>query len=108
MREAVFDRNSLLVVPHDLVCKECGCSQKITYLHYLKSGRFELGKTEMVEVDRAAPTITGLSRTIERITPIRIRVRCKRCQTEISFSPVSLEYLLFIARKEKATEEMYI
>lgn len=107
-REGVFDRNPLLVIPHDLLCKGCGCSQKVTYLYYLRSGRFRLGKTEMVEVDRASLTITGLSRTVEKITPIIIRVRCKGCQTEISFSPVSLEYLLFIARKGEATEEIYI
>jgi len=79
-----------------------------TYLDYLKTGRFELGKTETVEADHSASPITGLSRTVERITPIIIRVACKRCGAETAYSPVSLEYLLFTARKQREPEHMYI
>ena len=82
--------------------------QKITYLDHLKSGSFELGKTRAVEVTVAAPTISGLSRTIEKVTPIIIRVKCKRCENEISGSPISLEYLLFTAGKQQKSEYMYV
>jgi len=107
-RKGVFDRNPLLATPHELVCKACGCKRKITYLDHLKSGRFELGETRMVEVSYAAPTILGLSHAMERITPITMTVRCERCGTEISCSPVSLEYLLFTATKQEKMKDMYV
>jgi hypothetical protein len=69
---------------------------------------FELGETRMVEVSYAVPTILGLSHAMERITPIIMTVRCKKCGTEISCSPVSLEYLLFAARKQEKMKNMYV
>jgi len=107
-RRGVFDRNPLLATSHELVCKACGCTLRITYLERLKSGSFELGKTRMVEVAVAAPTISGLFSTTERITPIIMKVRCERCEAEISCTPVSLEYLLFTARKPQKLEYMYV
>jgi len=107
-REGVFDRNPLLATPHELVCKACGCTRKITYIDHLKSGWFEIGETQMVEVSYAAPTIFGLSHAMERITPIIITIRCKRCGTEMSCSPVSLEYLLFTTTKKQKLKSMYV
>ncbi len=107
-RKGVFDGNPLLATPHRLVCKACGCIRKIIYLSYLKAGQFKLGKTRMMEVIYAAPTLTGLGGTMERATPIIIRVKCRKCKTEISCSPVSLEYLLFTAAKEQKLEQMYV
>jgi len=107
-RKGIYDRNPLLATPHHVVCANCGCMQKVTYLDHLKNGRFELGKTEAVEVAHAAPTITGLSRAREVITPIIVRVRCLKCDGEISCSPVSLEYLLFTAERQQKMEHMYV
>ncbi len=107
-RKGIYDRNPLLATPHQVVCTNCGCTQKVTYLGHLKNGRFELGKTEAVEVAHAAPTITGLSRAREMITPIIMRVKCLKCDAEISCSPVSLEYLLFTAERQQKTEHMYV
>lgn len=107
-RKGFFNGNPLLATPHRLVCKACGCTRKITYLSYLKSGRFELGETRVVEVAYAAPTLTGLGRTMERATPIIIRVKCRKCGSEMSCSPLSLEYLLFTAAKEQKLEQMYV
>ena len=107
-RKGVFDRNPLFATSHQVVCKTCGFMQKITYLDYLKSGKFELGKTQIIEVSYAAPTIFGLSHAVERITPIIMTVRCERCGTEISCSPVSLEYLLFTATKQQKLKNMYV
>jgi len=107
-KKGVFDRNPLLAAPHELVCKACGCKRKITYLDHLKSGRFELGETQMVEVSYAAPTILGLSHEMERITPLIMTARCERCGTEISCSPVSLEYLLFTATKQEKMRNVYV
>jgi hypothetical protein len=107
-RRGVFDRNPLLATSHELVCKACGFTQKITYLDYLKSGRFELGETRMIEVSYAAPTIFGLSHAVEKMTPILMRVRCERCGTEISCSPVSVEYLLFTTTRQQKLKSMYV
>jgi len=107
-REGVFDRNPLLATPHELVCTSCGCKHRITYLAHLKSGNFEVGKTEVVEVAYAALTVEGLGRMLENITPIIITVRCEKCGTETSFSPISLEYLLFTAEKQQRIEQMYV
>ena len=107
-RKGVFDRNPLLATSHKVVCKACEFTQKITYLDYLKSGRFELGKTQMIEVSYAAPTIFGLSHAMEKITPITMTIRCERCGTEVSCSPVSLEYLLFTATKQQKLKNMYV
>lgn len=107
-RKGIYNQNPLLATSHQVACKNCGCTQKITYLDHLKSGHFELGKTEAVDVAYAAPTITGLSRTREMITPVIIRIRCQKCDAEIPCSPVSLEYLLFTAEKQRKMEDMYV
>lgn len=107
-RRGVFNGNPMLATSHELVCKTCGCTQNLRYLDRLRSGRFELGETRVVEVAVAAPTISGLLSTRERITPIMIRVRCKRCESEILCTPVSLEYLLFTARRPQKLEYMYV
>ena len=107
-RKGVFDRNPLLATSHQVACKACGFTQKITYLDYLKTGRFELGETRMIEVSYAAPTIFGLSHAVERITPIIMTIKCERCGTEISCSPVSLEYLLFTTTKQQKLKNMYV
>jgi hypothetical protein len=97
----VFDRNPLLATPHEILCEDCGCRHRVIFLQYLRSGQFEFGKTETIEVVHAAPTPTGLRRTVERITPIIIRIECDRCGSETSCNPLSLEYLLFTtSRKE--------
>jgi len=62
----------------------------------------------MVEVSYAAPTMSGLGHAVERITPLIMKVRCERCGTEISCSPISLEYLLFTATKQEKMRNMYV
>ncbi len=107
-KKGVFDSNPLLATSHVLVCKTCGYKQKITYLSYLKTGRFELGETRMVEVVHAAPTISGLGHAMERVTPIIIQIKCEKCGAEMSCSPVSIEYLLFTVAKEQKLNQMYV
>jgi len=107
-KKGAFDHNPLLATPHELVCRACGCKLKITYLDHLKSGRFEFGETRMVEVSYAAPTMSGLGHAVERITPLIMKVKCERCGTEISCSPISLEYLLFTATKQEKMRNMYV
>jgi hypothetical protein len=101
--KGVFNRNPLLTTPHEVVCKECGYRRNIVFLDYVRSGAFELGKTEMVEVVHAAPTLTGLGQTLEQMTPLILLVKCERCEAEVSFSPLSLEYLLFTAQRNDSS-----
>lgn len=98
--EGIFDHNALLALPHKVICRDCGYDNNVTFLEYLKSGKFELGETETVEVTYAAPTSTGLGRTIERSTPLVFRIECERCGTATQHTPVSLEYLLFAVTRK--------
>ena len=108
MAEAgVFDRNPLLAVPHEVRCKDCGYGNRAIFLEFLRSGKFEVGETKIVEVTYAAPTFTGLGRTLERSTPLMFRIECKRCGTVTTHTPMSLEYLLFTSRKRE-TPGIYI
>jgi len=108
VREGVFDRNPLLATPHAVECKTCGCTQKITYIKYLKTGKFELGKTKIIEVAYDDLAFLGLSYTTESVTPILIQIRCEKCGTRISCCPTSLEYLMFTARKRVESEQIYV
>lgn len=108
VREGVFDRNPLLATPHTVECENCGCPQKITYIKYLKTGKFELGKTKTIEVAYDDLTFLGISYTTESVTPILIKIRCEKCGTEISCCPTSLEYLMFTARKRVDSEQIYV
>ena len=108
VREGVFDRNPLLAVPHVVECEGCGCLLKVVYLGFLRSGRFELGKTETVEVAYAAPTSLGLDYSSESVTPLLIRVRCGRCGGEVLCCPASVEYLLFTAGRRVKSDQVYV
>lgn len=105
--EGVFDRNPLLAIPHEVTCAGCGHRNTVVFLEYLKSGRFDVGKTRMLEVTYAAPSLTGLGRTTERSTPLVFKIECERCGTLTDYSPLSLEYLLF-ATQSKETSGIYI
>jgi hypothetical protein len=105
-REGVFDRNPLLATLHQTACKTCGCAYEMVYLHYLKSGKFEIGDTQMVEVFYTHLAIQ--ERTAEKVTPIIIRFKCDKCGTETVFSPISREYLMYIAKKPPKLELMYV
>jgi len=108
VREGVFDRNPLLATPHTVECKNCGCARRITYLKYLKTGKFVLGKTRMIEVAYDDLTFLGISYTTESVTPILIRIKCEKCATEITCCPTTLEYLMFTARKRVDSEQIYV
>ena len=107
-KDGTFDPNPLLVTLHNIRCKACGFTQKITYLDHLKSGQFKLGETQMVEVSYAAPTLSGLGHMTEKRTPLIITVGCEKCGNETPFSPVSLEYLLFTTSRQHKLKSMYV
>lgn len=98
--QGAFNQNPLLATPHEVVCASCKRTWKIIFLECLKTGHFELGKTEMLEVTYAAPTMTGLNRTAEPTTPLLIAAPCPECGLNNTFRPMSLEYLLYtVARR---------
>jgi hypothetical protein len=101
--KGVFNRNPLLTTPHEVVCKECKYRRNIVFLDYVRSGAFELGKTETIEVVHAVPTFTGLGQTLERMTPLIILVKCERCGGETPYSPLNLEYLLFTTQRNDSS-----
>ena len=103
VEKGVFNRNPLLATPHEVVCKGCGNRCIIVFLDYIRMGSFELGKTEMVEVVHASPTLTGLGQTLEQMTPLIILVKCEMCEAETSYSPLSLEYLLFTKQRNDSS-----
>ena len=107
-KEGIFNSNPLLATMHNIRCKACGFTQKITYLDCLECGQFEFGETQTIEVSYAAPTLSGLGRTTEKITPLIITIVCEKCGSEVSCSPVSLEYLLFTITRQHKLKSMYV
>lgn len=107
-REGAFDRNPLLATLHQTVCDACGHIYEMVYLRYLKSGKFEIGNTQMVEVVYSSLAMPELERTTEKVTPILIKFKCDKCGTEIVCSPISLEYLMYTATKPPKLEPMYV
>ena len=107
-REGAFDSNPLLATLHQAMCKACGGSHEVVYLRYLKSGKFEIGKTQMVEMVYTHHAIPALEHTTEKVTPIIFRFKCSKCGTETVCSPISLEYLMYTATKPPKVEVMYV
>jgi len=107
-REGAFDRIPLLAALHQATCKACGCANETVYLCHLKSGKFEVGDTQMVEMIYTSLAMPELEHTIEKVTPIIIKLKCGRCGTETVCSPISLEYLMYTATKPPKPESMYV
>jgi hypothetical protein len=107
-RGGAFDRNPLLATSHQAICRTCGCTYEMLYLHHLKSGKFEIGDTQMVELVYTSLTISELEHTTEKVTPLIIKFKCGKCGTETAYSPISLEYLMYTATKPPKLELMYV
>lgn len=107
-REGAFDRIPLLATLHQAICKACGCANETVYLRHLKSGKFEVGDTQIVEVVYTSLAIPELEHTTEKVTPIIIKFKCSKCGTENVCSPISLEYLMYTATKPPKPEFMYV
>ncbi len=98
-QRGVFNRNPLLTTPHEVMCMHCKDRRTVVFLDYVRAGAFNLGKTETVDVVHAAPTLTGLEHTVEQMTPLIIHIHCGRCGSETSYSPLTVEYLLFTLQR---------
>ena len=102
----MFNRNPLLGTAHLVICQKCKHRQSIIYLDYLKSGEFDLGKAEQIEVHTSQGPIGFLE--MEKVTPIIISLSCGKCGCRIEARPVSAEYLKAIIDKPKASETMFV
>ena len=107
-REGAFDRNPLLATSHQAICKTCGRACEIVYLCHLKSGKFEVGDTQIVEIVYTSLAMPEPEHTTEKVTPIIIKFKCGKCGTETACSPISLEYLMYTATKPPKLELMYV
>ena len=114
VREALkgtFDKNPRLASPHRLTCEKCGNTRTIVYLTFLRSGKFEVEGTRIVEVTYSAPTVTGIAYGREALTPLTVRISCKGCGHEIRDSSITAEWLYAIiveSRQRKAKRITYI
>jgi hypothetical protein len=75
------------------------------YLDSLKSGDFEVGKTEHIDVLNSSGPM-GLWEQ-EQITPLTISYRCEVCTDIIEISPVSVEYLQLIINNPPVSSSIY-
>jgi len=105
-REGAFDSNPLLATSHKAACKTCGCTYEMVYLQHLKSGKFEIGDTQTVEMVYTYFAIP--EHTTEKVTPIIFKFKCRKCGTETIHSPISLEYLMYTAARPPKPEVMYV
>ena len=105
-QKGIFNNNPLLSTTHVVTCQKCRHRQHIVYLDYLRSGEFELGKTEQVEIlDTQGPI--GFLET-DKITPIIPSLICEKCGCQIKTQPVSVEYLKTIIERPKTVGIMYV
>ena len=105
-QKGIFNNNPLLSTVHVVTCQKCRHRQHIVYLDYLRSGEFEFGKAEQVEIlDPQGPI--GFLET-ERITPIILSLICEKCGCQIEARPISVEYLKTIIDRPKTVGIMYV
>ena len=105
-QEGAFNLNPLLCTTHFITCQKCKHRQDMVFLEYLKSGEFEFGKPEQIEVVATHEPIGFLE--VETVTPIIMSVVCNVCGCRIEVRPVSAEYLSLVIRKPKTSVTMYV
>ena len=105
-RKGTFNKNPLLSTTHTITCQQCQHSQSIVYLDSLKSGAFEVGKAEEIEVLDSSKPIE--SPEMEKVTPISINLVCKKCGYCMEVRPVSVEYLQVVITRPPASGAMYV
>lgn len=105
-RKGAFNQNPLLSTVHVVTCQSCNRRQHVVYLKYLKSGDFEVGKAEQIEVLDTSGPIGILER--EKVTPIIISLLCQACGCRNEVQPVNAEYLQVILDRPQAVRAMYV
>jgi len=103
----IFENNPLLSTTHFVTCQKCKYMQNIIYLNFLKTGKFEIGKTEQIQAIISQGIMDVLEN--ETVTPIIISIICDKCGFKIEVKPISVEYLKFIInRSSKTLRTMYV
>ena len=105
-RRGLFNHNPLLSTVHFVTCQGCKKRQSVVYLDYLRSGEFDFGKAEQIEVLTSQGAVGFLE--MEKVTPIVISLSCDECGCRFEVRPVSAEYLRVIIDKSKASGTMYV
>jgi len=104
-RKGAFDNSPLLSTAHSVTCPNCKYRRSIVLLEYLKTGEFEVGKTEQIEA--LNPLGTMLLAEKETFTPIIVRPVCKDCSSSYEVRIVSAEYLKEILARPQVYKSMY-
>jgi len=104
-RKGAFDNSPLLSTSHAATCPNCRCRPNLVPLEYLKTGEFEIGKTEQIEVFN----LLGIMLLAEKetFTPIIVRPICKHCSSSYEVRIVSAEYLKEILARPQVYKSMY-
>lgn len=74
-------------------------------LEYLRTGRFEIGKAEQIEVLNTAGIMLFVEK--ETFTPIIVKPVCKGCGSPNEVGLVSAEYLREIIDRPDVLKTMY-
>ena len=104
-RKGTFDNSPLLSTAHPVTCPNCKYRQSIVLLEYLKTGEFEIGKAEQMEVLITEGIMDILEK--ETFTPIVARPVCKGCGSPLEVKLVNFEYLKAIIDRPKVSKTMY-
>jgi len=100
-----FDHSPLLSTPHQVTCDRCRCTFSITYLDYLKKGRFRVGRFQAIEAENPLGAFLAIEE--ENVTPIILELVCERCGNKIEVRPLTVEYLRIIANRSEPSKMMY-
>lgn len=100
-----LDHSPLLTTPHPVTCDRCKHTFNVTFLDYLKKGRFTVGRPQAVE----AENLLGAFMVIEdeNVTAIILELSCERCGNEMEVMPITVEYLRIIADRSKPSNIRY-
>jgi len=91
-----FDHCTLLNTPHQVVCERCKNKFSVTYLDYLRDGRFRVGMPKTIDTENPLGGFMAMEE--ERITPIVFEFTCEHCGNKEEVEPLTVEYLRSIDR----------
>ena len=100
-----FDQSPLLSTPHPVTCERCKHTFRVTYLDYLRKGRFRVGRSQAIEAENPLGAFMAVEE--ENVTAIILELACERCGNKIEVRPLTVEYLRIIANRSGPSRMMY-